>query len=118
MLFKDVRLLLEATKDETVVKSQDLFTVVRYVSYNPVGRTMAWDWTTLNWDYLVNRYTINDRNLGRLPNRITTTYNTKMQLEITLSLNWKQALETVRNNIEWIQKNEAEIKAWLESNVP
>lgn len=47
--------LLEATKNETVMKSQDLFTVVRYVSYNPLGRTMAWDWTTSNWDYLVNR---------------------------------------------------------------
>lgn len=47
--------LLEATKDESVVRSQDLFTVVRYVSYNPLGQSMAWDWTTLNWDYLVNR---------------------------------------------------------------
>lgn len=47
--------LLEATKDESVIRSQDLFTVVRYVSYNPLGQDMAWDWTTLNWDYLVNR---------------------------------------------------------------
>lgn len=47
--------LLEATKDENVVRSQDLFTVVRYVSLNPLGQSMAWDWTTLNWDYLVNR---------------------------------------------------------------
>lgn len=47
--------LLEATKNETVVRSQDLFTVVRYVSYNELGQDMAWDWTTLNWDYLVKR---------------------------------------------------------------
>ncbi|XP_043999504.1 glutamyl aminopeptidase [Gambusia affinis] len=121
--------LLEATKNETVMKSQDLFTVVRYVSYNPLGRTMAWDWTTSNWDYLVNRYTINDRNLGRLPSQITTTYNTEaqlLQMENFFNLTSdagagemprKQALETVRNNIEWIQKNEAEIQAWLGSNV-
>ncbi|XP_071327168.1 glutamyl aminopeptidase [Trachinotus anak] len=129
---EDVHLLyklLEATKDESVVRSQDLFTVVRYVSYNPLGQSMAWDWTTLNWDYLVNRYTINDRNLGRLLSRITTTYNTELQL-------WKmkhffgltpdagagemprqQALETVRNNIEWIRRNGDEISAWLEANV-
>ncbi|CAF93866.1 unnamed protein product, partial [Tetraodon nigroviridis] len=118
--------LLEATKNENVVRSQDLFTVVRYVSYNPLGQSMAWDWTTLNWDYLVKRYTINDRNLGRLLNQITTTYNTELQI-------WKmehffaltpdsgagkmprqQALETVRNNIEWIQRNKAEIKGWLQ----
>lgn len=117
--------LLEATKDESVFKSQDLFTVVRYVSYNPVGQSMAWDWTTLNWDYLVNRYTIDDRNLGRLPGQISSSYNTELQL-------WKmeaffratpnagagempreQALETVRNNIQWIQRNEDEISLWL-----
>ncbi|XP_033499123.1 glutamyl aminopeptidase [Epinephelus lanceolatus] len=121
--------LLEATKDENVVRSQDLFTVVRYVSYNPLGQDMAWDWTTLNWDYLVNRYTINDRNFGRLLNRITTTYNTELQLwkmEHFFSLTpdagagempRKQALETVRNNIEWIRSNENEIKVWLENNV-
>ncbi|KAK9533236.1 hypothetical protein VZT92_008370 [Zoarces viviparus] len=121
--------LLEASKNESVVRSQDLFTVVRYVSLNPLGQNMAWDWTTLNWDYLVNRYTINDRNLGRLLGRITTTYNTELQL-------WKmkhffslypnagagemprqQAMETVWNNIEWIRGNENEIRGWLENNI-
>ncbi|XP_061600220.1 glutamyl aminopeptidase [Cololabis saira] len=121
--------LLEATKDESLVRSQDLFTVVRYVSYNPVGQSMAWDWATLNWDYLVGRYTIDDRYLGRLLTQISTTYNTKLQLwkmEHFFSLTAdagagamprKQALETVRNNIEWISRNEAEIQAWLQNHV-
>ncbi|XP_031735370.1 glutamyl aminopeptidase isoform X2 [Anarrhichthys ocellatus] len=121
--------LLEASKNESVVRSQDLFTVVRYVSLNPLGQNMAWDWTTLNWDYLVNRYTINDRNLGRLLGRITTTYNTELQLwkmEQFFSLNpnagagempRQQALETVRNNIEWIRRNDNEIRGWLENNI-
>ncbi|XP_056914998.1 glutamyl aminopeptidase [Takifugu flavidus] len=121
--------LLEATKDENVVRSQDLFTVVRYVSYNPLGQSMAWEWTTLNWDYLVNRYTINDRSLGRLLNQITTSYNTELQLWkmehfFTLTPDSgagktprKQALETVRNNIEWLRRNEDEIKWWLQKNV-
>uniref|UniRef100_A0A8C2Z766 Aminopeptidase n=1 Tax=Cyclopterus lumpus TaxID=8103 RepID=A0A8C2Z766_CYCLU len=121
--------LLEASKDESVVRSQDLFTVVGYVSNNPLGQNMAWDWTTLNWDYLINRYTINDRNLGRLLSRLTTTYNTELQLwkmEHFFSLTpnagagmmpRQQALETVRNNIEWIRKNEKEIGGWLENHV-
>nr|XP_004564223.1 glutamyl aminopeptidase [Maylandia zebra] len=121
--------LLEATKDESVVRSQDLFTLVQYVSYNPLGQSMAWEWSTLNWDYLVNRYTIDDRNLGRLLNRITTRFNTELQLWkmehfFNLTPNAgagemprKQALETVRNNIEWIRRNENEIKEWLDSNI-
>ncbi|XP_056151977.1 glutamyl aminopeptidase [Lampris incognitus] len=121
--------LLEASKDESVVRSQDLFTVVRYVSSNPVGKSMAWDWTTLNWDYLVKRYTINDRSLGRLLGQITTTYNTELQLwkmEHFFSLTpdcgagqmpRQQALERVKTNIEWVRLNELEIRLWLESNV-
>ncbi|XP_035024111.2 glutamyl aminopeptidase [Hippoglossus stenolepis] len=121
--------LLEATKDENVIRSQDLFTVVRYVSINPLGESMAWDWTTLNWDYLVNRYTINDRNFGRLLSRISTNYNTELQLwkmEHFFSLTpdagagempRQQALEKVRNNIEWIRRNGDEIRGWLDNNV-
>ncbi|XP_056616985.1 glutamyl aminopeptidase [Triplophysa dalaica] len=121
--------LLEATKNESIIRSQDVFTAVQYVSRNKYGKTMAWDWVTLNWDYLVNRYTINDRNLGRLPSRITGTYNTELQLwkmENFFELNpnagagempRKQALETVRNNIEWTKQNLEEIKLWLENNV-
>lgn len=121
--------LLEATKNESIIRSQDVFTVVQYVSRNKYGKTMAWDWVTLNWDNLVNRYTINDRNLGRLPSRITGTYNTELQLwkmEHFFALNpnagagempRKQALETVRNNIEWMKRNLEEIKLWLENNV-
>lgn len=29
----------------------------------------------------------------------------------------QQALERVRNNIDWIKKNENEITGWLENNV-
>uniref|UniRef100_A0A8C1UI49 Aminopeptidase n=1 Tax=Cyprinus carpio TaxID=7962 RepID=A0A8C1UI49_CYPCA len=122
--------LLEAAKNESIVRSQDVFTLVQYVSRNPYGKTMAWDWMTLNWDYLVSRYTINDRNLGRLPSKITSTYNTDLQLwkmEHFFALNpnagagempRKQALETVKNNIEWRKRNLDEIRDWLKNNVP
>ncbi|GAA6083001.1 glutamyl aminopeptidase [Tachysurus ichikawai] len=121
--------LLEASKDEAIVRSQDLFTLVRYVSLNKYGESMAWDWVTLNWDYLVKRYTITDRNLGRLLNRISTSYNTELQLwkmEHFFALHpnagagetpRKQALERVKSNIEWVKRNEDEIRSWLEHNV-
>uniref|UniRef100_A0A9J8CVN2 Aminopeptidase n=2 Tax=Cyprinus carpio TaxID=7962 RepID=A0A9J8CVN2_CYPCA len=121
--------LLEAAKNESIVRSQDVFTLVQYVSRNPYGKTMAWDWMTLNWDYLVSRYTINDRNLGRLPSKITSIYNTDLQLwkmEHFFALNpnagagempRKQALETVKNNIEWRKRNLDEIRDWLKNNL-
>lgn len=147
----------------------------------------SWAWKTSIcwrcwWFMCFNRYTINDRNLGRLPYWITTTYNEELQLWqvrtcpyvflvfwkvrekiplyaltasefiplevclcfrfsffwvifLTLALQMEnffkltpdagagemprqQALETVKNNIEWTNRNQAEIAAWLESNVP
>ncbi|NXA39983.1 AMPE aminopeptidase, partial [Eudromia elegans] len=108
------------------IKSQDVFTVLRYVSYNSYGKTMAWDWIRLNWEYLVGRFTINDRTLGRIVT-ISQTYNTDLQL-------WqmenffekypnagagesprKQSIEQVKNNIEWLKENKEDIRAWLEN---
>ncbi|XP_065261043.1 glutamyl aminopeptidase [Emys orbicularis] len=124
---KNITLLdryLKYIYNTSLIKSQDVFTVLRYISYNSYGKTMAWDWIRLNWEYLVSRYTINDRNLGRIVS-ITQTFNTDLQL-------WqmenffekypnagagkaprKQALETVKNNIEWLKQNKGEIEAWL-----
>ncbi|XP_067895953.1 glutamyl aminopeptidase [Heterodontus francisci] len=128
---EDVWLLdrfLKYIKNESLIKSQDVFTVLQYISYNKYGKTMAWDWMRLNWEYLVERYTINDRNLGRLISRITRSFNTELNL-------WqmkdffakypnagagetprKQALETVQTNIDWLKSNKAEIEQWLQSN--
>ncbi|XP_041118439.1 glutamyl aminopeptidase-like [Polyodon spathula] len=127
---QDISLLdrfLKSIKNESIVKSQDVFTIIRYVSYNAYGNTMAWDWTRLNWDYLVNRFTINDRKLGRLISSISGTFNT--ELELWQMHNFfekhpeagagetqrKQALETVNNNIEWVKRNKDEILRWLDT---
>lgn len=42
--------------DTNFIKRQDVFTVLRYISYNTYGKTMVWDWIRLNWEYLVDRY--------------------------------------------------------------
>lgn len=46
---------LSYLSDTNLIKSQDVFTVLRYISLNSYGKTMAWDWVRLNWDYLVSR---------------------------------------------------------------
>ncbi|NXL31926.1 AMPE aminopeptidase, partial [Glaucidium brasilianum] len=110
----------------SLIKSQDVFTVLRYISYNTYGKTMAWDWIRLNWQYLVDRFTINDRNLGRIVT-ITQNFNTELQLwqmenffekypnagagELPRS----QSIEQVKNNIEWLKVNKEEIRMWIEA---
>ncbi|XP_077156720.1 glutamyl aminopeptidase [Paroedura picta] len=118
---------LKQINNTDLIKSQDVFTVLRYISYNSYGKTMAWDWVRLNWEYLVGRYTLNDRNLGRLVSRITESFNTELQLWQMKYFFAKypeagagaaprdQALETVESNIEWLNNHKEEIAAWLTS---
>ncbi|XP_032753236.1 glutamyl aminopeptidase [Rattus rattus] len=126
---KDVTLLaryLEMLKDPNIIKTQDVFTVIRYISYNSYGKSMAWNWIQLNWDYLVNRFTINDRYLGRIVT-IAEPFNTELQLWQMQSFFAKypnagagakpreQVLETVKNNIEWLKLNRKSISEWFTS---
>ncbi|NXN98278.1 AMPE aminopeptidase, partial [Rhinopomastus cyanomelas] len=125
---RDITLLdryLSYIYDSSLIKSQDVFTVLRYISYNTYGKTMAWDWIRLNWEYLVDRFTINDRYLGRIVT-ITQNFNTELQLwemenffkkhpdagagELPRS----QSIEQVKTNIEWLRVNKEEIRIWLE----
>ncbi|CAK6432894.1 unnamed protein product [Pipistrellus nathusii] len=115
---------LDLLKDSNLIKSQDLFTVIRYISYNSYGKSMAWNWIQLNWEYLVNRFTLNDRTLGRIVS-ITESFNTELQLWEMESFFKKypeagagekpreQALETVKNNIEWLKQNRKSISGWF-----
>ncbi|XP_023373956.1 glutamyl aminopeptidase isoform X1 [Otolemur garnettii] len=124
---KNVTLLsryLNLLKNTSLIKTQDVFTVIRYISYNSYGKDMAWNWIQLNWDYLVNRYTINDRNLGRIVT-IAESFNTELQLWQMESFFAKypeagagetpraQVLETVKNNIEWLKQNRDTIREWF-----
>ncbi|XP_061849171.1 glutamyl aminopeptidase [Colius striatus] len=112
----------------SLIKSQDVFTVLRYISYNSYGKTMAWDWIRINWQYLVDRFTINDRYLGRIVT-ITQTFNTELQLWQMENFFEKypnagagesprsQSIEQVKNNIEWLKANKEEIQLWLEAQL-
>ncbi|NWR72530.1 AMPE aminopeptidase, partial [Centropus unirufus] len=116
---------LKSVSNPSLIKSQDVFTVLRYISYNTYGKTMAWDWIRLNWQQLVDRFTINDRNLGRIVT-ISQNFNTELQLWQMENFFEKypnagagesprsQSIEQVKNNIEWLKANKEKIRVWLE----
>ncbi|KAM4672668.1 glutamyl aminopeptidase [Amazona ochrocephala] len=128
---KNITLLdryLKYIYNTSLIKSQDVFTVLRYISYNTYGKTMTWDWIRLNWEYLVDRFTINDRYLGRIVT-ITQTFHTELQLWQMENFFEKypnagagesprrQSIEQVKNNIEWLKANKEEIQMWLEAQL-
>uniref|UniRef100_V9ILV5 Aminopeptidase N n=1 Tax=Apis cerana TaxID=7461 RepID=V9ILV5_APICE len=66
--------------DENYVRAQDFFSCLIAISENPIGTPLVWDWVRSNWEFLVNRYTLNDRYLGSLIPSITKTFATEIKL--------------------------------------
>lgn len=62
------------------MRSQDFFSVLANLSENPNARSMVWEWVQENWEKLVNRYTINERTLGRVIPNITRRFSTQARL--------------------------------------
>lgn len=89
-----------------------------------------WDWVRANWEFLVDRYTLNDRYLGSLIPAITTRFVTETKLNEMKAFFEKypeagagvasraKALETVSNNIKWLSRNADKFENWLKKHVP
>ncbi|XP_044317734.1 glutamyl aminopeptidase-like, partial [Drosophila rhopaloa] len=111
------------------VRRQDYFTLLGYISINPVGQSLVWDYVRQNWEQLVERFGINERTLGRLIPTITARFSTQTKLEEMQQFFTKypeaeagtaarqQALETVKANIKWLTVNKAQVGEWLASYV-
>lgn len=117
---------IQLAKNESYVRSQDFFTTLSYMAGNTVGNPIVWDFLQHEWQYLVERFSLNNRYLGRLPKTVSSHFSTKYQLEELqrfLASNpeggagaraRKQAVEQVENNIRWLEEHSGVIEAWLE----
>jgi len=48
--------MLDYCFNQSVVKSQEFFDCVTFISYTPVGNRMAWNWIQLHWEIVVDRF--------------------------------------------------------------
>ncbi|KAH8336361.1 hypothetical protein KR059_004239 [Drosophila kikkawai] len=112
--------------NEEYVRGQDYFTCLTYISANPVGESLVWDYVRENWLRLVDRFGLNERYLGNLIPSITARFSTQTKLEEMEQFFAKypeagagtaarvRALETVKNNIVWLAENLEGVDAWLD----
>ncbi|EDW42337.1 glutamyl aminopeptidase [Drosophila sechellia] len=117
--------LVQASRDESIVRSQDYFTCVQYIAANPVGEPVVWEFYREQWPQLTNRFGLNNRNFGRLIAQITANFASSVKLEEVQHFFSKypesgagansrlEAVETIKYNIEWLSRNEADISNWL-----
>lgn len=111
--------------DEQNVRSQDYFTCLQYISSNPIGQSLVWDYVREHWPHMVERFTINERYLGNLIPAITGRFATQTKLQEMQNFFEKypnagagtaarvRALENVKNNISWLGNNLSVVRDWL-----
>ncbi|KAH0615925.1 hypothetical protein JD844_026568 [Phrynosoma platyrhinos] len=127
---KNITLLdrfLKCIYNTTLIKSQDVFTVLRYISFNSYGKTMVWDWVRLNWEYLVSssralqnptkvqESVIPVRRLFRMTVILMENFFEKYPNAGAGEASRKQAVETLKSNIAWLKQHREEIAAWFGS---
>lgn len=123
--FENIFSYINLAWNESYVRGQDYFNCLQYIAQNRVGEPLVWDYVRENWPRLVERFGINERYLGRLIPSITTRFATQTKLEEMEAFfakyseagagtaARKQALETVKNNIKWLEQNLEPVGKWL-----
>nr|XP_022919548.1 glutamyl aminopeptidase-like isoform X1 [Onthophagus taurus] len=119
------KLIELASKDETYVRSQDYFSCLAYISYNTIGTPIVWEYVREHWEDLVDRFTLNERNLGTMIPTITQSFSSQTKLDEMEAFFAKypnagagasarlRALETVRNNIKWLSQYKEPVEEWI-----
>uniref|UniRef100_A0A8C9VGY1 Aminopeptidase n=1 Tax=Scleropages formosus TaxID=113540 RepID=A0A8C9VGY1_SCLFO len=123
--------ILEQSLEGEVLKTQDLPYVLVSVSRNPKGYRRAWDFLRANWERLLNKFDLGSPAIAHMVTGVTGQFSTREMLEevqhFFSSLRketgaglrcLQQALESIEENIRWMDKNLPLLKAWLDKRGP
>ncbi|KAM3844841.1 endoplasmic reticulum aminopeptidase 1 [Vipera latastei] len=120
--------LMDQALQGDIIKTQELPSILVSVGRNPYGYQLAWKFLKQNWQKLVKKFDFGSHSLAQMITGITNQYSTKEQLaevkNYFSSMDKKtselravqQAIETIEENIQWMDKNLEKIKAWLQIN--
>ncbi|ETE68500.1 Endoplasmic reticulum aminopeptidase 1, partial [Ophiophagus hannah] len=120
--------LMDQALQGDIIKTQELPSIIISVGRNPYGYQLAWKFLKENWQKLVKKFDLGSHSLAHIITGLTNQYSTKEQLaevkSYFSSMDKKtselravhQAIETVEENIQWMDKNLEKIKTWLQIN--
>ncbi|XP_074021932.1 endoplasmic reticulum aminopeptidase 1-like [Numenius arquata] len=123
-----LRWLMDQGLRGDILRTQDLPHIIVYVSKNPAGYHLAWTFLKENWEKLVEKFELGSNSIAAIVAGVTGQYSTRSQLtqvkEFFSSLDEKsarlrcvqQALETIEDNIRWMDRNMEKLKTWLQNN--
>jgi len=119
---------LDASRNSSVVRTQNYLSGLVRLGYNPTARPIVWNFIKSNWDWLVSRYTLNSRQLGRAVKSVVQTFTDEESLRDAEEFFEReseagagarartQALEVARRNIRWLRDHQDTLEDWFRGN--
>lgn len=119
--------LLDQSFKGDVIKTQEFPDILRSVGRNPVGYPLAWQFLRDNWDKLIQKFDLGSPSIAHMVMGTTDQFSTRARLEevkgffSSLKENGsqlrcvQQTIETIEENIRWMDKNFDKIRVWLQN---
>uniref|UniRef100_A0A8D1Q9F4 Aminopeptidase n=1 Tax=Sus scrofa TaxID=9823 RepID=A0A8D1Q9F4_PIG len=118
--------LLDQSFKGDIIKTQEFPYILRAVGRNPVGYPLAWQFLRENWNQLVQKFELGSNSIAHMVIGTTNQFSTRARLEevkeffSSLKENGsqlrcvQQTIETIEENIRWMDKNFDKIRVWLQ----
>ncbi|XP_030049270.1 LOW QUALITY PROTEIN: leucyl-cystinyl aminopeptidase [Microcaecilia unicolor] len=117
--------LMQAALQGDEVRTQDLPQVIATVSQSLAGNLLAWDFVKENWGRLIQKFRAGTFSIQHIVSSSTSHFSSQAHLlevqhffEATEEKSYelhcvKEALQTIRLNIQWMEKNVKELDTWV-----
>ncbi|XP_053557483.1 leucyl-cystinyl aminopeptidase [Bombina bombina] len=108
-----------------LIKSQELATVIHFISKNIPGHLLAWDFVKQNWELIIQKFPPGSYPIQSIVSRTTSQFSTQVSLNEVRSFFQstkgksnemrcvKEAIETIELNIQWVKNNLDSLQQWL-----
>ncbi|KAM4744489.1 aminopeptidase Ey-like [Anableps anableps] len=117
---------LQYSLDPEKIRKQDVSYTFVYISRNPIGQPLVWDFIRANWEYLINEYGRGSISFGSIINGLTERFSTeyeytqlelfKKEVEVKLgsaAVFFDPVLERTKANMNWMALNKEPLSEWL-----
>ncbi|KAM5298200.1 endoplasmic reticulum aminopeptidase 1 [Ctenodactylus gundi] len=120
--------LLDQSFQGDIIKTQEFPYILTFIGSNPVGYPLAWQFLRENWNKLVQKFELGSHSIAHMVMGTTNHFSTRTRLEEvkgffqSLKENGsqlrgvQQTVETIEENIRWMDKNFDRIRVWLQSD--
>uniref|UniRef100_F7ETK7 Leucyl-cystinyl aminopeptidase n=1 Tax=Xenopus tropicalis TaxID=8364 RepID=F7ETK7_XENTR len=120
--------LMQESLDGGLIRSQELPAVLGFISKGSPGYLLAWEFAKQNWDLITQKFMPGSFPIQSIVSTTTYHFSTDTHLnEVIAFFNstkgksremWcvKEAVETIKFNIEWMKNNLDSLKTWLQSS--